>query len=305
MKRFLLLLVLVAGLSAQANEATSPVEGFQATNFNSMEELMPIWRSIKGKRYLKNKTNCYDRAHAWSYDLHKQYGILTKKMIIHFSARYMDELNGGWSWHVAPMVTVNGEDVVLDKQFFDRPVPRAEWIAFFIKHGVQKLEYERTKLVNKIKNAQWKIDEIRADRGRWYWGSASSYRSDIYEYRRDLRKLGLSETEPASITCKRISHIEELDYAPNSAWCFTQEASMYYHGLPQLRLLNYGTSNMRRLPLRHYLPQAREAGRRYKVTQWDPDVVWESKDRAFEDADELWYIEHRQYEHRKEMRRRY
>src|SRR5690606_33635250 len=131
-----------------------------ATDFKSVAELAPLWRTMKGREYLKSDTHCYDRAHTWSYDLYKTHNVETKKIILHYTARYMKELKGGWSWHVAPMVTVQGKEYVLDKNFFNRPVPKAEWLAFFIKPGISKLKYERDKLATKIKNAQWKIDRI-------------------------------------------------------------------------------------------------------------------------------------------------
>ena len=307
MKRLLSVLILAASIgtaSAEQLRSITPTTNFEVTNLSSMNELMQVWDSIKGKRYIKDKTHCYDRAHSWAYDIHKAFGYNTKKMIIHYSKGFMDELDWGWSWHVAPMIEVNGVEYVLDKQFLDKPVTKQEWLDHFAKMA---LEPYQNKYKIKISNAQWKIDRIRAGKGKFWWGSASSYREDIAEYRAKLRAIGIAdENAELKTTCKPIVDIVEMDYDILNAMkrditkisCYSQEASMYYKDLPELRLINYGTSSMKQIPFRAQLPAARAKGVRYFRSTWDLDEIWEAKARTFKDAEELFYYEYRNYERR-------
>lgn len=290
--------VLLTLNTAIAFDAVTPTENFQVTDFKSMEQLTSYWNTMKGKRWLKESTtNCYDRAHVWSYELYKNFKIHSKKIIIHYSDKYMNELDDGWSWHVAPLVTLNGVEMVLDRQFMDKPITKKEWLAHFTKYAIDKLERKRKDLVIEINNAQWKIDKIRRDEGKFWWGSISSYKEDIREKMAELASWGLSYDKPATFSCKPIRNIEEMDYPTLTykkdkeknknqiEWCYVQEMSMYYHGLPELRLLNYGNSNMSQIPFRANLDNARRKGANYEKHEFDMIQVWKSIDRAFEKAD--------------------
>lgn len=296
-KLLLSLIVTLITVNAYAFDPVSPDENFQMTNFDSMEQLNRYWRTMKGKRWLRSEgdgTNCYDRAHVWSYELFRDYQVKSKKIIIHYSAKYMDELDDGWSWHVAPMVTLNGQEMVLDKLFMDEPVTKEAWLAHFTKFAKDRLEYKRRDILTEISNAQWKIDRIRQDKGRFWWPSISSLRRKIYKKQRELRSWGLSADRPAEINCKPISHIEEMDYPTLTykedeeknrtriEWCYVQTMSMYYHGLPQLRLLNYGDSRMSRIPYRRDLDAARRAGANHQQHDFDMMQVWDAIERAFD-----------------------
>lgn len=95
--------------------------------------------------------------------------------------------------------------------------------------------------------------------------------------------------------CQKIDNIEELDYQKTGAWCFIQEVSQYYWGVPQLRLLNYGPGHgMNTLPERDQLNKARRNGAKYTHNnEFNMSDVWTARKQAYGTAyKEIWSKEY-------------
>lgn len=85
----------------------------------------------------KWRSQCYNRAHIWSYEEHNRSGTKLSKTYIFFTNRYIRNYRYKWWFHVAPSTVVeeNGEqkEVVLDITFFDKPEYLADWAIHFMK----------------------------------------------------------------------------------------------------------------------------------------------------------------------------
>jgi hypothetical protein len=302
MKKLSFLLGILTTLSVQA-APISPMEGFQYTDLKDMQEGMRVWRSMK--RDTQRSSECFNRALAWVYDMDKDFGIKSRKLIIHYSAKYNKELDSKWGFHIAPLLSVAGQDYVFDREFMKKPEKVSDWVHHFKKHGEQKLRYERDKLVKKKRKYQKKLRKLirRMEEDKevqFFWDTPASLRKKIREIDEELVYLQVSETGPVEIKCKPITNIEELDYNLTSEWCYTQEVNMYYWGIPQLRLLNYGSTNV---PHPNDLPYAQDRGRDFVRNSFDMEQVWDARAEAFDDWKEQWAREWRQKELEEERER--
>lgn len=105
---------------------------FAPTDLQSVEEANDIFKNMLNdgdKRF----SECFKRAHMWAYDMWSNLGIRSEKIFIFFTKRYAILEEFEWWFHVAPLVSVAGEDYVLDGTFMSKPVPLKEWKDYFIK----------------------------------------------------------------------------------------------------------------------------------------------------------------------------
>jgi hypothetical protein len=105
-----------------------------------------------------------------------------------------------------------------------------------------------------------------------------------------LQKVETDLNYAAHIQCKKIKNIEELDFNLMGEWCYTQEVSQFYWGVPQLRQLNYGSGQ---IPPKSDLRRARRAGESFEETTFNMNYVWAARKQAFgSDYKELWSQEY-------------
>jgi hypothetical protein len=116
----------------------------------------------------------------------------------------------------------------------------------------------------------------------------------LNSYKTLLGKVKTDLNYAAHISCEKITHIEELDYNKTGAWCFIQEVSQYYWGVPQLRNLNYGPGfGLTKLPSLADLPARRQEGANYEKTDFDMTEVWTARRQAFGmKFKEIWKVEY-------------
>lgn len=149
MKKLLLPALIVASGLAQANQTTAmnPMENYTPSEHSRSDIEGAFWDSMTTD--LDDK-DCYKRAHIWSYNLERRFGVKSSKIFIHYTDKFNRELDllgqgGGWmtkfarisaagdsgayyksvgmakkniawDYHVAPVVTtLDGEKIVLDK----------------------------------------------------------------------------------------------------------------------------------------------------------------------------------------------
>lgn len=78
--------------------------------------------------FIKRKSECSDRAHVWTWDENKLSGINSQKVFLLLTDTYIRKNRFKWWFHVAPLYTSSsGQKIVMDLQFFDRPVSLEEW----------------------------------------------------------------------------------------------------------------------------------------------------------------------------------
>ena len=102
------------------------------TELQSKEEAESLFKNMLNDGD-KRRSECFKRAHIWSYDMWSKLGINSEKIFIFWTKRFSILEEHDWWFHVAPMVTANGEELVMDGTFFNKPVPVQEWTNYFMK----------------------------------------------------------------------------------------------------------------------------------------------------------------------------
>jgi hypothetical protein len=129
-------------LLEQANDISelsliTPMSNYTATNIESMELVEQMFKTLKnGTKWWNNQ--CFNRAYIWAKQMYNSNKINSKKIFIFYTKKYRREINKKWWFHVAPMVEVNGEDIVLDKEFMRTPVTKQAWLTKFTEKMAKK-----------------------------------------------------------------------------------------------------------------------------------------------------------------------
>lgn len=343
MKKQLLALALLSSFGAISQ--TSPLEGYTPLGINS-NMTNEVWDNMKTD--FKSGSECFNRAISWTYDLDKMFGIKSKKILIHYSYKYNQELSSKWGFHIAPVIEVDGVDTVFDKGFqpwVHSPLSKQMWEDKFLIAGTEELVEKRIKLVDKLNDKKQDFRDLDRSSEN-YRSRANSIREDINEIVEEMKYFKVTDEElkiqrplkiaqvertikhhkdamqrfdqnsssyrsaksqvdyhtnllnkvlsdfnySAHIQCKKINHIEELDFNQTKEWCYIQETSMYYWGIPQLRLLNYGQYDR---PYESEVSSMRDNGAQYALSDYNMEQVWIARKQAFgNDYKELWKKEY-------------
>lgn len=104
---------------------------FIPTNLKSLEEAKEIFATMKEA---KSSSQCYQRAYRWNYDMFREFGVNSERVYLFFTNRfqYRPENKYKWWFHIAPVVTINGEKFVMDPEFLKGPAPMQDWINYFM-----------------------------------------------------------------------------------------------------------------------------------------------------------------------------
>lgn len=105
---------------------------FAPTDLQTIEKATTIFKNMLNDGD-KGRSECFKRAHMWTYDMWSQLGVYSEKIFIFYTKRYQIHEEFDWWFHVAPMVTVAGDEYVMDGTFFEKPITLTEWKNYFIK----------------------------------------------------------------------------------------------------------------------------------------------------------------------------
>lgn len=105
---------------------------FAPTDLQSYEKADELFKNMlnDGDR---SRSQCFKRAHMWSYDMWSKLGVYSQKIFMFYTKRYQILEEFDWWFHVAPLVVVNGEDYVMDGTFMTKPTKVKEWNNYFLK----------------------------------------------------------------------------------------------------------------------------------------------------------------------------
>lgn len=85
----------------------------------------------------RSSSQCYNRAHVWSYEEKQRRDLNTMKVFLFFTDRYIRDYNYHWWFHVSPFVLVQeGAQVkerVIDWEFLYSPYFMKDWTDYFIQ----------------------------------------------------------------------------------------------------------------------------------------------------------------------------
>lgn len=83
-------------------------------------------------------SQCYDRAHVWSYEADQYESLSLMKGWIFFADHYIEKYRFKWWFHVAPMTFVQTKqgikERILDKKFSDIPLSIEQWSDMFMEN---------------------------------------------------------------------------------------------------------------------------------------------------------------------------
>ena len=111
-----------------------PMDNFSVTRI-SQAQANGLFRSMRND--LRGGSECYNRAHVWSWEIYNKNRYNTGKMFLFFTRRYINEYRYKWWFHVAPFINVSGQSqhVVLDRQYFASPRVMHSWTDAFMKNN--------------------------------------------------------------------------------------------------------------------------------------------------------------------------
>lgn len=111
------------------------------TDIGSLERAQKIFKSLNDGD--KSRSQCFKRAHIWSWDMWTKHGITSQKIYMFYTRRYIQLEDFDWWFHVAPMVVANGVELVMDKTFTSEPTTVPEWKKKFMKSEVKCNEIKK------------------------------------------------------------------------------------------------------------------------------------------------------------------
>lgn len=93
------------------------MDNFEPTVVESMDKAQNLYDSLRKRA--KKKSQCYNRAMVWAYEMFQNYGIKSHKMFIFFTRKYIREYKWKWWFHVAPMILVKDqkEPIIIDREY--------------------------------------------------------------------------------------------------------------------------------------------------------------------------------------------
>ncbi|MDA8791870.1 protein-glutamine glutaminase family protein [Bacteriovoracaceae bacterium] len=289
---------------AEYENMISPIENSNPTNFATMEQVMTLFNHLLPS---SQKSQCYNRAYAWTYQMvttflynaekkdlqTKEYveknklkgysPIETRKMLIYYTKKYRDNLDDKWAFHIAPSVMLNGEILVLDKEFLEKPETVQGWVDDLIKIDRKRL----SKLHEKLFSDKDKMDKKHAKLTKEYIAKKDSFigdrilriRKKIKENNEKINSLNLKKEEVPKIDCAWINHLPQWDHYPKQEWCMLQEADMFVKNTKMLRRLSYDNTPIKREWSHYILSEARKDVYKDWKDRWPTKKMLEKRKR--------------------------
>lgn len=107
----------------------TPMTDYKASNVESYEVAQKIFSSLNNST--KMFSQCFNRAHVWAKQMYDNFQVDSMKILIYYTKRYRREVSKKWWFHIAPMIDVNGQYYVMDREFTRKPVTDASWESIF------------------------------------------------------------------------------------------------------------------------------------------------------------------------------
>lgn len=237
MKQAIFTFILLASLKAVSYTPSNELLTYSVTNLQSRNEANEIFNNLYRNR--KDWSQCYDRAHYWSYQLFRNHGIYTSKVFIFFTKKYTREINNRWWFHVAPSFDVQGRQHVLDPEFLSKPVPYEVWKNGAIDHAHYKLVPLKKKLDRQLHQVQSRLSQHQA--GSQAYRNLQKQRSAIIQKLKDKLILNsklipvTNENFPyrnmrqiLDLKCKHITKYSEFEQNQESQYCYIMTTDMFF-----------------------------------------------------------------------------
>jgi hypothetical protein len=107
---------------------------YEPTLIENLELAQEYFREA---RYVDKESQCFNRAHVWSYEWFVKHAINSNKTWIFFTRRYIRKFKFKWWFHVSPSVQVmeNGfpTEKIMDIKYARGPLPIHRWTEIFMR----------------------------------------------------------------------------------------------------------------------------------------------------------------------------
>lgn len=117
------------------NPTPTALDNYTPSILKNLNEANKLFNSMDANT--KKRSQCFNRAHGWAYDMWKNYKVNSSKIFVFYTRRYIEEYRYKWWFHVAPYVHVQTEygveEFVLDRTFNSKPLRVKEWTDYFLR----------------------------------------------------------------------------------------------------------------------------------------------------------------------------
>ncbi len=105
---------------------------YRASDLGVYQDAQNVFAGLH--RSFKRRSQCYQRAHVWAFQMDQLANIKSMKVFLFFTERYIRTYNYKWWFHVAPFVYAGGVEYVMDRSYTPKPIPMQNWTNEFIKN---------------------------------------------------------------------------------------------------------------------------------------------------------------------------
>ena len=118
---------------------------YDPTVIPSLDKATTVFKNMNRKA--NEESQCYNRAHVWSFEMYNNYLVKPNKIFIFFTNKYIRRYSFEWWFHVSPYVHVQeGDQVVervMDHKYSNGPKLMKEWTDIFMKNDPQCADIEK------------------------------------------------------------------------------------------------------------------------------------------------------------------
>ena len=118
-------------------QSIDPLSNYNLTTLATYDDAQKIMDGFNGAT--RDESQCYNRAHVWTYQAFTNNQVNLGKVWIFFSKKYIKEYRYKWWFHIAPFTMVEGYEkpYILDRGFTMVPYTLENWKNIYIKNQAE------------------------------------------------------------------------------------------------------------------------------------------------------------------------
>lgn len=129
----------------QDSSYPTPMDNFTPTVLGGVNDANNLFKTLRTDT--RRRSECFNRAHVWSYEMFTKYNFKSSKIYIFFTRKYIREYRYKWWFHVAPLTKVSldgvATDIVFDREFARGPQQQEDWKNDYIYSGQPCIEVDK------------------------------------------------------------------------------------------------------------------------------------------------------------------
>lgn len=236
----IILFILVSTTNIFAIDA---MESYHTSSIESEQLLSSMFKSLNTNYKRFKTTQCFNRAHYWSYQMYRDHGVYSQKVFIYFTKKYKREIHGAWWFHVAPGVYLDNTLYILDPEFLKKAVPFEAWKNGAIDHAIRKLTSIKINYDSQIEKFTNELTSLNTAtrygrrRSQFLNQKISWYKSEldrmlisnasVVPTNKDNWPYNDNRKELIEINCPIVTNYSEFKQAQENAYCYIQHSNMF------------------------------------------------------------------------------